>query len=206
MKRDNAILRIAAVTKNAPSRFFRLTRSPLSPLSAIGLAVLTAFACGAGFFALYAAVSPVESDGIVNVADWTPPTLGVVDLYPPKPASADTESLSRPIFAKDRKPASKTAASATEAVVEGPTGVTVAAIVRHNNATKAFLVSPDAPDGEWRKVGDAVEAWTVTSITATEVVLESGGQLSKLKLYGEATPDAGSEAPADDANSDPASR
>lgn len=159
----------------------------LSPLAAIVLAALSAVSLGAALVAVYAIYGPLGSDSGVTVPDWKPPTLDVVELDPPKPASADVEALSRPIFAKNRKPSPKSAAPAAAAVLDSQTGLTVTAIVHNKKTTSAFLISTDTPDGAWRKVGDTVDAWTVTSITPAEVVLQSGGQLSKLQLYSDAS-------------------
>ena len=50
-------------------------------------------------------------------------------------------------------------------------------------AAHAFIISSEAPEGVWKKVGDMVDAWTIKSIAPSELVLKSGERLAKLKLY-----------------------
>ncbi len=194
--KEEAKARVAALLQNARSRLSGLKHMQLSPLSGIVLAALAALAGVTALFALYAMVGSMGSDSEATAPDWTPPTLATVELDPPKPASADVETLSRPIFSKNRKPSQKTAAAPTDmsTVSDAPSGLSVTAIVRHKSTAQAFLISTDTPAGAWRQVGDQVDSWTVTSITPREVVLQSGGQFSKLKLYTEPPPAAGDPA------------
>ncbi len=191
--KEEAKIRIAAFFKDARSRLSGLKQMQLSPLSAIVVAVLAATTFATALFALYAIFGPMDSDSEAKAPDWTPPTLAAIELDPPKPPSADVESLTRPIFSKNRKATPKTAATPTDmtAVSDAPSGLSVTAIVRHKTTARAFLISTDTPTGAWRQVGDLVDSWTVTSITPSEVVLQSGGQFSKVKLYTDPPPSAG---------------
>jgi hypothetical protein len=191
-------IRLANALQNGRARLSGLTHLRLSPLSAIALALLSASTLGMALLAIYAIHGPLGPDSGAGVPDWTPPSLAVVELDPPKPASADVESLSRPIFSKNRKPGPKAATAPTAqtaAVPDAPPGLAVTAIVRDRKTSRAFVVSAEAPEGAWRKVGDVVDSWTVTTIAPTEVVLQSGGQLSKVKLYREAADAADAAAP-----------
>lgn len=159
----------------------------LSPLSLMLLGALATTTLAAGLFALYALLGPDGSDKVPAAPDWTPQTLAIVELDPPKPASADVEALSRPIFSKSRRPSPKAAKTPDVAnIVEtaaAPTGLTVSAIVKRKIASQAFVVSMDTPEGAWRKVGDTIDSWTVTSIEPDRVILKNGGRTTKLQLY-----------------------
>lgn len=193
MKNAQAKASFTGWPRKTRALFARLKHLRLSPLSAIGLAVQSAMALGASLFALSAFLWPAGWDSDATAPEWTPPTLAVVELEPPKPASADVEALSRPIFAKDRKPSAKGAARANLEISGAPGGLSVTAIVKGGKKASAFLTSSGTPEGAWRKVGEAFDSWTVTAITATEVVLQSGDQSTKAQLYAappEPLPDA----------------
>jgi len=160
----------------------------LSPLSGMILAFLAATTLGAGLFAAYAFFGPKGMDAAVTAPDWTPPTLAVVELEPPKPPGADVQTLTRPIFSKNRRPAPKTEKAAGRpdaAAIPAATGLTVNAIVRNKKASQAYFVSPASPEGAWKKVGDTVDSWTIKSIERYEVFLVNGAQTVKVKLYTE---------------------
>lgn len=176
-----AELRRRSIALAAPAQ-----RVQLSPLSAIILAVLAATTLLAALFAAFAFLGPVGSDTIVSAPAWTPPTLAVADLPPPKPASADLESLSRPIFSKNRKPAAKIAKAAAPMAAEmtaAPPGLAINAIVKNKKTTQAFVTSPESPDGSWKKVGETVDSWTISAIESGGVVLTNGAQTARVKLY-----------------------
>lgn len=188
--------RVAGVVQNARSRLSGLKQLQLSPLSAMVLAVFSAMTLATALFAIRAIQGPLDFDSGVKVPDWTPPTLAAAELDPPKPDTAYAQSLSRPIFFKNRRPQPKTAAPAQAAALsEEPSGLTVTAIVRHKKKMQAFVISADTPTGEWRQVGDVVDSWTVSAITPAEVVLQSGDRRSEVKLlYSEAPPTAATAA------------
>ncbi|PPD10091.1 MAG: hypothetical protein CTY36_01335 [Methylocystis sp.] len=177
--------RLPALLQIAQSRLSSVKQMQLSPLQAIVLVFLSAIASGTAAFALYATIGGLSADSGVSVPDWTPPTLDAIELGPAKPASADVQSLSRPIFSKNRRALPKSDAAPIEAATlsDAPTDLIVAAIVRHERKAKAFLVSASSPQGAWRKVGEVIDAWTVASIANAEVILQNGGQFTKVKLY-----------------------
>lgn len=191
--------------RDARAMFSRLKQWRLSPLSAIVLAILSAIAAGTALFAAAALLWPSGWDSDAAVPDWNPPTLAVVELDPPKPASADVEALSRPIFFKNRKPAPKSAPQVDNAnISDAPTGLAVTAIVKNKKVTQAFVTSSEAPEGGWHKVGDAIGSWTLHKILHAEVVFQNGDQLTRVKLY-TLPPDAQGDTPgAPDANAPPA--
>ena len=177
-------IRLPELLQIAQSRLSGVKQMQLSPLQAIVLVFLSAIASGTAASALYAIVGHLRADSGVSVPGWTPPTLDVIELRPAKPASTDVQSLSRPIFSKNRRALPKSDAAPIEAAtLSEPTDLIVAAIVRHEKTAQAFLVSASSPQGAWRKVGEAIDAWTVASIASAEVILQSGGQFTKVKLY-----------------------
>jgi len=180
----------------------RIAPAQMSPLMALILAFLLSTTLAAGLFAAVAILWPESPDAQSAAPDWKPPTLAVVELDPPKPASADVQTLTRPIFTKNRRPAPKAAArplnpEATE-TAGAPPGLSVGAIVKSRGVARAFVISSATPDGEWKKVGETVENWTISSIAALELTLTNGDQAVKLRLYSDATegpPDSGPNHP-----------
>lgn len=166
-----------------------LRQAHISPLRGMILATLGLTTLVSFLFAAYAFLGPLGSDADVKAPDWAPPTLAVGELDPPKPASEDVETLSRPIFTKNRRPSPKAAAPQaapeTGPVADTPTGVTVSAIVKNKAGARAFIVSPESPDGAWKTIGDTVDSWTIATIAGSEILLKNGPRAAKLKLYAE---------------------
>lgn len=168
-----------------------LRQAQLSPLSLMLLGALSATTLAAALFATYALLGPVGSDAVGATPAWTPQTLAAVELDPPKPPGADVESLSRPIFSKSRRPSTRApkrpAPDSTEIAIT-PNRLTVSAIVTRKIARQAFVVSADTPEGAWRKVGDTIDSWTVTSIEPGRVILKNGGRTARIQLYADPPP------------------
>lgn len=166
----------------------------LSPLSAILLCGLSAMSLVAALFTLYALYGPADAEDRAIAPEWKPPTLAIAPLDPPKSAEDDLEALSRPIFSKSRKPSTKSAAAPTSSKIAVAGALSVKAIIRSNQTAKAFLLASEAPDGVWLKIGDKIDAWTITAIAPREVVLQSGEQTTKLNLYVDPSPAAAASA------------
>ncbi len=156
----------------------------LSPLMTGALALLLALLAAAAGFAAYAVFAPDNAPQAAAMAEWKAPLPAVVALGEPKPASADVQTLSRPIFDKNRRPAKKGAAAVTAptTVAESPVGVLVTAIVKHDGKSHAYIVS--GATGDWKDIGDKVDSWSVDAITADEVTLNNGAASARLRLYG----------------------
>lgn len=160
----------------------------LSPLMAGALLALSFAAVAAAAFAAYALLGSSDEAAQSAAPDWKPPTLASVEPPPPKSPSGDVQTLSRPIFSKNRKPSIKApSAPAAESIpavtTAAPADLTLAAIVKHGDVTSAFVISGSTPDGEWKKVGDMVDAWTVAAISDADLTLKSGDQAVKLRLF-----------------------
>ncbi|PPD46211.1 MAG: hypothetical protein CTY15_02260 [Methylocystis sp.] len=175
----------------------RLTLPPLvaqarlSPLMALILLAIAAVNILAAIFAFDAVMGPMGAKTDGAAPDWKAPTLAIVELDPPKAASADAQALTRPIFSKTRKPSPRAARpeGAATAASSAAMGVSVAAIVKKGKgAAQAFVISADAPEGAWKKVGDAVDAWAISDISADALKLRSGDGAATVKLYADPPP------------------
>jgi hypothetical protein len=170
----------------------RLSQAQLSPLMAMVLAFLATMALLSALFAIYALVGSQGGETETIVPDWNPPTLSIIDLDPPKPENADDQALSRPIFAKTRRPSPKAASRSNSSgpigTTGGPTGVTVGAIVMTGKTSQAFILSSEAPAGEWKKIGDTVDAWIISTIARDQLILRNGGRSVRLRLYEDKSP------------------
>jgi len=166
-----------------------LAQARLSPSMSIILAFLLATMVSAGLFAIYAILGPEGGEMEVKAPEWTPPTLAVVKLDQPKTAADDVQSLSRPIFSKSRRPSPRSVPARAEPVAapiaRNADGLTVYAIVKKENTSQAFIISAEEPEGAWKKIGDTVDTWTISSIDAAELTLKNGDRSAKLKLYPE---------------------
>ncbi|MGB5087289.1 MAG: hypothetical protein WBO09_22455 [Methylocystis silviterrae] len=128
--------RVADMLSQAAARLAApMKQARLSPLSAMILAFFLATTLMAGLFAISAIFGSNGSDSEVAAPDWKPPTLAIGELDPPKPASADVETLSRPIFSRSRRPSPRTSKPQSEADLSpsaiAPGGLTVSAIVKN---------------------------------------------------------------------------
>ena len=170
----------------------RLKYFRMSPLWAVWLIALSIVTMGMGIFALRSLLGRAGDEEAVAALDWKPPSLAIVSLDPPKPANGDIESISRPIFSKTRKPTLKTAYAVSPANTTTDTGaLSVTAIVLNKKIMQAFIISSDAPEGAWRKIGDSVDSWSITEIAAKEVIIQNGGQKRVLPLYASVTDQTG---------------
>lgn len=166
----------------------RLAARRLSPLMSMSLAGLGALVAAAAIFdvsVMLGAGAPVPPH-----LDWRPPAF-VAPPPPQKPASADVQTLSRPIFSKSRRPsaaAAKPASSEAEKANPSapPPNVIVSAIVKFGPRTQAFVVSSTTPDGKWLAVGETVDGWSVDAIRSSEMVLKNGERTLTTPLYPEA--------------------
>jgi hypothetical protein len=162
---------------------FYAARWGAAPLTLFGLAASTLLAVASTLFALWAFLAPEVVEAAAAV-DWRAP------VFDGKAAAHaafgdDSQTLTRPIFVKTRRPA---APSATAAPVVGEpaapaTGVVVSAIVAAKGARRAFLATPSNPDGAWLSVGDSFAGWTVAKIESTRVEVKNGAQSAQLQLY-----------------------
>jgi hypothetical protein len=180
---------IAQILKDKARRAAPIGVTRLSPLKKIVLALLFAAASSAGLFAAYALLGPEGADTPISAPEWKPPTLAVGELDPPKPAAADVQALSRPLFTKNRRPPPKVAnvPAVPDAFGQAaaPNGYTVSAIMTDKKKSQAYIVSGESLQGAWKKVGETVDSWTVSAINPADLILKSGSQSMKLKLYGE---------------------
>lgn len=180
-------MNVAETLKSWTQNAAPLAQARLSPLMSVILAFLLATTASAVLFAIYAILGPEGGEREVKTPEWTPPTQAVVNLDPPKTAADDVQSLTRPIFSKSRRPSSRSAPARAEPdaapAAGNADGLTVYAIVKNGNTSQAFVTSLDAPEGAWKKIGDTIDAWTISSIDAAELTLKNGDRSATLRLY-----------------------
>lgn len=155
-----------------------------SPLMLAVLATLAGVVALAGAFAAFAILAPGGDDQASANVDWKAPLPSVDNLGEPRPASGDVQTITRPIFNKDRKPTPKTAGSAPKPVEisDTPTGLKVSAIIKHGQQSRAF-VSGAGGQGDWKAVGDKVDNWTISEIAREELTVSNGETSARLQLY-----------------------
>jgi hypothetical protein len=166
-----------------------LHRLRLSPLMGGVLAAAALFDL-IGLLVFGLAFFPSQNAAPDIRADWRPPTLAKYEAMQPKPASADVETLNRPIFSKSRKPyAAKEKKNpdnlAAMAPVAPPPGLSLAGVTKYRNKPMAFMVSSSTPKGKWLAVGDQIDGWSVTQVQNMEITLASGERIIRLSLYPE---------------------
>jgi hypothetical protein len=157
----------------------------LSPLMLATLSLLSVTTTLSALFFLRALIGWNEAAPLEK-ADWRPPSASFLNPSPSPPPPADNHTLTRPTFAKSRRPTPKVAGTAAPENRAGPPpALSVQAIVLSKGAWRAFLVGQGGADGDWRLVGESVEGWTVAEIRASELTLKNGERTAVLSLYPE---------------------
>lgn len=177
-----------------------LTRLRLSPLMAMLLFGLGVLVAGAALFAIGSIVEPAGVEPLAK-PEWQLPKLAASAPSPVPPVDADQQTLTRPIFAKSRRPSPKANASARPELSDVPTppppGLALSAIAKFRDVKRAFIVTSSAPDGQWVAIGEPIDGWTVVDVHSLEVTLSSGGNNVQLKLYSDEPPPEDSSPPED---------
>lgn len=105
----------------------------------------------------------------------------VFDL-PASTPDNNSETLSRPLFVKSRRPFLDHP-SATEANTgAAPGGLKLHAVIGFDQSVRAFVTSDANAEGKWLTVGDIFENWTVESIDAQEITLRQDADLLRIGL------------------------
>ncbi|MCX7899289.1 MAG: hypothetical protein N2444_04265, partial [Methylocystis sp.] len=161
-----------------------LAPSRLSPLMKAALGAAGGLVAASAGFTVYALLAPENDGAIATQSEWKAPLPAVVELGAPKSASGDVQTLSRPIFNKDRRPTKSASAAAptTTKIAEAPTGLAVSAIVKRGGEAQTYLTTGGG-GGAWRKIGEEFEGWTVSAIEQDEVTLRNGEGSARLQLY-----------------------
>ena len=161
----------------------------LSPLMLLLLGVLGVFVAFAAVLAIRSIDQPVAiATESVQRPDWRLPTLAASGPIRSKAASADVETLTRPIFAKSRRPVvaqapqSEAGAKSSEDV-SPPAGLALAAITKFHGIKRAFIVSTSAPRGKWIDVGEQIEGWTIVDMEGSELTLKNNSRSARVRLY-----------------------
>ncbi len=164
----------------------------LSPLMLAALSLLSVTSTLSALFFLRALIGWGEAAPL-TAPEWRPPSASFLTPLASAPAPTDIQTLTRPIFAKSRRPAPKAVETASPERAAGPPpALTVQAIVLSNGAWRAYLLDHGGANGEWYLVGQLIDGWTISEIRASELTLKSGERTAVLSLYPE--PPALSEA------------
>ena len=160
----------------------------LSPLMLASLVLLANTTTLSALFLLRALIGWGDPEP-APIADWRPPAVSL--KAPPTSAAfaADTQTLTRPVFAKSRRPSAQPVASAVANLGSGaqPT-LGVEAIVFAKDGPRAYLAGQGGGSGDWYIVGQMADGWTVSEIRQSELVLKSGERSATLSLYPETMP------------------
>ena len=155
----------------------------LSPLMLAALCSLSVTTTLSAFFLLCALMGWGDPESLAT-AEWRPPSAALTASLPASFSATDTQTLTRPIFAKSRRPAAKSAETVTPKNSAGsPPPLTLQAIVLSNGASRAYLAAPGNANGDWYGVGQLVEGWTISEIRASELTVKSDEQTATLSLY-----------------------
>lgn len=176
------------MTRAAKSLSEALIALRLSPLMAVLLCGLALLVLGAASFAVRAAVEPVATAAAPK-SEWRLPKPVVGAASRMKPASADVQTLARPIFSRSRRPQAPQAnvqQAAKTPPSPPPVGLSIRAIAGTRLDARAFVASRSFPDGKWHRVGEQIEGWTISDMQGSELTLTNGARSFRLQLYPDA--------------------
>lgn len=151
-------------------------------LALASLVILVAGLAGAN---IYLAQTPMDIEPDASAAA-RPRTsaLAVAALTTPldaKPASAFTETVARPLFNAQRKPAERPASAA--APQAGPEELRLMGILQVGSGPRRALIRPGGEQkGVWVHEGEEVGGWTLRSIGTGSVVVGNGGASHELSM------------------------
>jgi len=177
------------MTRAFVARFRSLARElRLSPLAAMLLALLATLDLAASAFALLSLIGPDDGASRPKM-DWRPPSFVSPASGRAATASDDTQTLSRPIFWKSRRPrpiaGKPDRGDGFAGIPTAPAGLLLGAIVKSGASVRAFVVSGEDPEGRWLVLGETVQGWTIAEVGQSELKLVNGAQSARLQLYPE---------------------
>ncbi len=130
------------------------------------------------------------------VVAWSPPPEIPSEAMPDRATAPDMQAiLARPIFMPDRKPF--VAAPPSQAVqqkvqlvatpppqpnIQAP-NIVLKGVLLTSSLGKAFVTTPESPDGTWLTIGKNIDGWTLTAITKSSAKFSEGEQKIELQLY-----------------------
>lgn len=163
------------------------TQLRLSPLMAAILGSLLISTLTAALYAYRSFVSPLVTDPASRL-EWRVPTAVNVSTAISASNKVDTQTLTRPIFSKSRRPSPRndqqasSKAPATLPPPPLPPGLSLKAIVILGKNKNAFVVCNSLPDGKWMKEGETIQGWTITTMHDLNVILKNGDHSARLAL------------------------
>ena len=162
-------------------------KSPLGVAAALVLAALNvAFATSAWH--------SLTDDRAVPVGDLAPAQTAAAAVaprpYPVRPLAAFSQTLSRPVLFKSRKPfvaAVAPASGPASAPVPQPAPATLelhaGGIVLTPGKRQMFIVSKAQPQGIWVGEGDEIEGWTFVAIDGQGARVQRNDVVARVDLY-----------------------
>lgn len=154
----------------------------------LGAATAGLIAAGLAFRATDVTTPPAIEPGEVTI-----PTAPPVSDAP----AMATDAFTRPVFHANREPGpDKAPAVPTEVATDPVDGepaepsdapaaesFVLKGLIIGDRGARVALQSPSGGAPVWAKVGDAVEGWTVDSITSDRVRLRNGDEIAEIKLF-----------------------
>ena len=169
---------------------FGASHASLSRLGWSGLFALAVCASGAAAFAASGLRGFLIDAAAPPSVAWRAPSFVATGRPSAKPSAPGDATLSRPLFAKSRRPfeGQKRGLQASDAT-KGPEGMTLRGVVDFHGKKQAFIVTSALADGQWLGVGQALEGWTVAEMGGAFVMMQNGGRSARLEIdYGERQP------------------
>jgi hypothetical protein len=164
-------------------------RSVAKRVPIVGIAVLLctdAALVGLGWLA--ASEAPLSADPI-TASNWTLPELDTPPTATEGTPAAEQDDpvLARPIFFASRKPFEPPPVSDTKPPAPKPPPpdpvFVVDGIMLTSGTSKAHLRQPQEADGQWYKIGQVIDDWTIVQIDAAGIVLEQADRRFAMGLY-----------------------
>jgi hypothetical protein len=164
-----------------------------------GLVVLGAAVAGLAFWNWHLAFGPVDISPLSPEASQAQrPSPQEPKLFTPldkKPALAFRETVSRPLFVRDRKPIRRDQAPAK---AEVPVNMRLVGVVKIGDEPgRALIRMASEPKGKWIAEGEQIDGFKVRQVTARSAIVEFAGRSHELTLpntsravEGEGEPDA----------------
>jgi hypothetical protein len=197
--KHSGLCRLRELELMARSALGRARAARMSPFDVASLGALASGAAGAGGYFLICAFAPAVG-AVAGNEDWRSP----IDARPEQrraetTSRPDTDTLTRPLFEKSRRPVVKTASErptrADAAQVETPpVGMSLKGIVNHGADTRIFVVTTALAEGVWLQIGEELEGWTVERVERSDVTLRRGGRVAHLDFQYAEAPSVGAGA------------
>ncbi len=132
-------------------------------------------------------ISPNAQSATTSLLDLSDPN-GKLVILRPKPLSAFSQTTRRPLFIETRRPPVVKPVKAKVRKPQAPRHIPlnqlkITGIISQGNARRAFIKSPNHPQGTWLGVNDVVGGWKLIKINRDFVRIASGDRQQNLEIY-----------------------